>query len=139
MGQVTYEPDSAPETTDAAQNVAPVEEDDESLCDLHSQRWQHFNPNVETSDTNVTKKNQVNVAPPSRIQTELYPVLKKINLQLVNCLESSVASFRVLQACEWTWVVLISTVQHRSRIVQKQNDKQTEACGSIPATRPHTR
>lgn len=57
MGQVTYEPDSAPKTTDAAQNVAPVEEDDESLCNLHNQqRWQHFNPNVETSDTNITKK-----------------------------------------------------------------------------------
>lgn len=85
MGQVTYEPDSAPKTTDAAQNVAPVE-DDASLCDLHSQqRWQHFNPNVETSHTNVTKKttNQVYVAPPCRIQTELYPFPKKTKLQLV--------------------------------------------------------
>lgn len=29
MGQVTYEADSAPKTTDAAQNVAPVEEGDD--------------------------------------------------------------------------------------------------------------
>lgn len=57
MGQGTYGPDSAPKTTDAAQNVAPVEEDDESLWDLHNQqRWQHFNPNVEASVTNITKK-----------------------------------------------------------------------------------
>lgn len=57
MGQVAYESNSAPKTTDGAQNVAPVEEDDEPLCDQHNQQcWQHFNPNVETSITNITKK-----------------------------------------------------------------------------------
>lgn len=49
MGQVTYELDSAPKTTDATQNislgVAQVEENDESLWNLHNQRCQqHFHP-----------------------------------------------------------------------------------------------
>lgn len=66
MGQVTHELDSAPKTTDAAQNslgVAQVEENDKSHWNLRNQRCrQHFYPSQI-----APKKNEVNVEPPSRI------------------------------------------------------------------------